>query len=1049
MAEDLRSQQTLDDRDNLKLLTDAFKAYPEGGLSVVDVSLEGIAACNYTVSRAVKVMKILKPLTKNEHLIKLFHYANDVSNISSILPMTLETNFKFCKWLTSPVAKKKIAALQNADRLRRRGSDVVTPEEAAMIALLESAQADRTTEYSKARARYDIDVAKYKKKIAKRTRQLEEDLDKVQASYPGLQLIERPDEHSVMASAWHRYVDFCTSNNFEVPQKNDGNLARAYKQFERELTLEIKNTACQKPEVRDYLLQYCKEKVKGFVPNSKTKELKLIGDTMHARLETYFLRIPLERRGRLLDQIPVGRLTRKGKMTPNIPLSQIFSTPALGMTAVHGTKPTPPIQRNLEMTLLPMNLLKTNLRVQLLTEHVRGGVRQISIARSKWEAGVRRIIGGGEMRGWEKDSALYRGGGNLHDAIRLLATGRQDPPGSFLFEHFSLETAREILLLPCNLEVPDGPKAVRMKNFNEDATAGPVLRALRCKSKYGLKEGLERIAWDLYDRVGDGKLRRWQLPPLLARIGFRSKLVEQESAIKKIFSGQPIGRAVMMLDAMEQPFSSPLYNALCDVVSKLNRVPESGWRNMVVRASSDWSRFWGDIRNSCAIVELDWSKFDRERPKEDIEFVINIFVSCFLPKNRRERRLLSAYKYMMRKALIDKVIMLDDGCAFTYDGMIPSGSLWTGLLGTALNILYINAAVRRLGIPSDEFVPYCAGDDNLTVFKYPQRATRLGKIRGMLNEMFRAGIDPEDFIIHYPPFHVTKVQAKFPAGFDFTHGTSKFLDQCQWIPLKGNIHVDHSEGLSHRWNYVFKGKPKFLANYFMEDGRSIRPAHDNLEKLLYPENVQQKIEDYEAAVLSMAVDNPWNSHNINHLMQRFCIIQQIKRQAVHPLTAGDVLFCAKFQSISENMWMFPTVGAWRRQLLNVRMEDIEELKPTVEAFSEFVRGVTSLYSRASTGGLDSWQFMEILRGERDAGSGQYGSDIEAWCAFLNRNGLTRSLRPAKRYRKEKQTYQSAEAGDKILVSLAAIYATSDYDLREDRDLGFIIRISNELRKQLL
>ncbi|ARO49646.1 putative coat protein [Zostera marina amalgavirus 1] len=264
MAEDLRSQQTLDDRDNLKLLTDAFKAYPEGGLSVVDVSLEGIAACNYTVSRAVKVMKILKPLTKNEHLIKLFHYANDVSNISSILPMTLETNFKFCKWLTSPVAKKKIAALQNADRLRRRGSDVVTPEEAAMIALLESAQADRTTEYSKARARYDIDVAKYKKKIAKRTRQLEEDLDKVQASYPGLQLIERPDEHSVMASAWHRYVDFCTSNNFEVPQKNDGNLARAYKQFERELTLEIKNTACQKPEVRDYLLQYCKEKVKGF-----------------------------------------------------------------------------------------------------------------------------------------------------------------------------------------------------------------------------------------------------------------------------------------------------------------------------------------------------------------------------------------------------------------------------------------------------------------------------------------------------------------------------------------------------------------------------------------------------------------------------------------------------------------------------------------------------------------------------------------------------------------------------------------------------------------
>lgn len=491
------------------------------------------------------------------------------------------------------------------------------------------------------------------------------------------------------------------------------------------------------------------------------------------------------------------------------------------------------------------------------------------MSRSKWEAGVRRIIGGGEMRLWEEDCKMYRGGGNLHDALRVLATGSQEPPGAVLSSHFSISEARFCLRLPDDLSVPDGPISCSMKHYNEEATAGPVLRALGCKSKHGLKRGLEDIAWKWYDSIGKGEVECWQLPPLLTRIGFRSKLLKQREAWEKISTGQPLGRAVMMLDAIEQAFSSPLYNILSTVVLRLSRDRTSGWRNTVIRASTDWSQLWTHIRSAGTIVELDWSKFDRERCADDIRFIIDIFCSCFQIRSDRERRLMGGYRKMMENALVDAVIVMDNGMSFEYDGMIPSGSLWTGMLGTALNILYITAVVRSMGIPDGLFQPYCAGDDNLTVFVGKIGRSVLDDMRNRLNIMFRAGIKPEDFLVHYPPYYVTKEQAVFSPDVDLSRGTSHILSQCRWVPFDGRLIVDHSRGMSHRWNYVFRNRPKFLACYFLPSGQPIRPAHDNLEKLLFPEGLHDTIEKYESAILSMIVDNPWNQHNVNHLMQRW------------------------------------------------------------------------------------------------------------------------------------------------------------------------------------
>lgn len=632
---------------------------------------------------------------------------------------------------------------------------------------------------------------------------------------------------------------------------------------------------------------------------------------------------------------------------------------------------------------------------------------QIPIARSKWETGVRRIIGGGELADWRTASNMYRGGGNIFDALRIFAHADCSTSHSFLRDILSVGEAREILGLPTGLRVPDGPEVTRMKNFNDDATAGPVLRSFGLKTKYGLKSVIEHYCWRWYNRVGNGEFEIDRLPFFLARIGYRSKLLTAHEAFEKLAADVPIGRAVMMLDATEQSFTSPLYNVLSSIISKLHHDKQMGWRNYLIRASSDWGMLWKEIQMSSCVVELDWTKFDRERPDEDISFMIDVFCSCFAAQGERQVRLLAAYKLMMQRSLLVKLLMLDNGGCFQFSGMIPSGSLWTGVLGTGLNILYITCALRRLGFDRNDFSPKCAGDDNLTLFFGTVKEKRVGKLRGLLNTMFRAGIKDADFMIHYPPYFVTTEQAVFEPGTDLSLGTSKILDEAIWVEFDGTLKVNEAAGRSHRWRYNFHMKPKFLANYFLSDGRSIRPAKDNLEKLLHPESVHKRIADYEAALMSMVVDNPWNHHNVNHLMHRYCIVQQIKKQSFD-MKEEDVMEIAALRESAEGAAAYPMIAYWRRQENKVDMDEVPELRPFLSMFRDFVKMVSTLYARRAQGGIDAWQFMEIIRGERSPGSGQFGNDILLWCQFLGTHPLSRELRPARRFREHISEIQPSE-----------------------------------------
>lgn len=628
--------------------------------------------------------------------------------------------------------------------------------------------------------------------------------------------------------------------------------------------------------------------------------------------------------------------------------------------------------------------------------------RLIPASRSKFESSARKVIGGGTLRTWAVDRSMYRGGGSSFDALLLLCQASEVRPGAFLKNKFTLFTARMALGVPGDLEVPDGPEATVMKNFNNEATGGPFLRWMGINKKYGLKELLEKEMWQYYDDYATGNIELKQLPYIAARLGFRTKLLSEEKAKKRLEEGKAFGRAVMMMDAIEQTASSPMYNVLSRYTFERRLEKECGFKNTVIRASTDWSKIWGHVKEAEAIVELDWSKFDRERPEEDLIFMVKVVVSCFKPKNDREIRLLEAYEHMMTAALVHRPIVLDNGTVFKIEGMVPSGSLWTGWIDTALNILYLKAACLSLDIPSSLYVPMCAGDDNLTLF-WKDPGSKLDQLRGVLNKDFRAGIDEGDFMVHRPPYAVTKRQAIFPAEVDLRKGTSRLVERARWVTFEGELEVDIDAGKSHRWEYDFRGCPKFLSFYWLGDGRPIRPTRDNLEKLLWPEGVHKSLDDYEAALASMVVDNPWNHHNVNHCLMRYILCKQVRSVCAGWFKTEDCLWFSKIKGQPGEPIPFPQVLPWRKTSPHSRMEDYEEVKAWIEDFQDFISGVTSLYARKATGGVDAYHFMDLIRGESHVGEGQFGNDLRRWLDWLHHHPVTKYFKSARGFRHAEQT----------------------------------------------
>ncbi|DAZ91009.1 TPA_asm: fusion protein [Guizotia abyssinica amalgavirus 1] len=994
----------------------------------------------------LKQIKAVTACRENETIVTALEYGVKEGFFSTVRRCDLKSFLAFSKWLQSKDGQAALHNAQKTNKLKKRRLGTFDVKDVAYEQIFTAQRADFANVVKKERELFGEQMDWHRREIKRLERTLEQRIDAAIAAYRPSSEYKEPDLDEVAALAWGAYEADAAAKGKQTMARNRGGSQYATDHYSKDVRRARILEFCGDDTSKQLLDAYCQKKILHFgtIP---TRGPKISSDISWVpSVEKYLWKIPMQRRMQICSSVPVGRPPLPNSHRSYSKLRELLSPRILTDRRQSGTRAEPVLRQGLTSRSVGSEIM-TSLRLRVLIPFRPEPTRAIPHSRSKYETGLRHIIGGGALKSWGVDSVMYRGGGDSNDALILLSQANDDIPGSYLRRHFRGGLARQVLGLPAGLRVPDGQECCKMKNFNNEATAGPFLRMVGVKGKAGLKNVLEENMWRWYDDFAEGRIGREGLPFLTARVGFRTKLVTEQKGWEKMKDGAPIGRAVMMLDALEQAASSPLYNVLSVYTAERRLLPECGFKNAVIKASSDWAVIWEEVKKAKVIIELDWAKFDRERPADDILFMIEVILSCFEPRGERERRLLEAYGVMLRRALVDRLIVMDEGGVFGIEGMVPSGSLWTGWLDTALNILYLNVACVEAGFGPEYFKVMCAGDDNLTLFDLDLGDERLARVRGVLNEWFRAGIVEEEFIIHRPPYFVVKRQAIFPKEVDIRGGTSDKLHLARWVEFEGELEVDEARGRSHRWEYAFKGRPKFLSNYWLREGQPIRPTADNLQKILFPEGLHSTLDDYQAAILSMVVDNPWNHHNVNMMLMRFVIVNQLRRMNLGVQKIEDVLFLCGLRERNRGPIPYPEVAPWRRGASQGRMEDYPEVDRWVADFTSFLSGVTSLYARQCIGGIDSWLFMKIIRGESHVGEGQYGNDMQHWLRWLSNHPCTKYLKPT-RGNLPAPAARSAPPGDVALVQcelsrLRRLHLMGRFRAVED----FAIWVSSEIRRK--
>eukprot|EP00919_Chromeraceae_sp_WS-2016_P022370 GHVR01053125.1.p1 GENE.GHVR01053125.1~~GHVR01053125.1.p1 ORF type:complete len:550 (-),score=44.02 GHVR01053125.1:354-2003(-) len=541
-----------------------------------------------------------------------------------------------------------------------------------------------------------------------------------------------------------------------------------------------------------------------------------------------------------------------------------------------------------------------------------------------------------------------------------------------------MQRARRVLGLPSGLRMNRTDAGFGPANYNYDAMAGPFLEARGIKTKEGLYEVLRNTSRTLLEMVGRGELEAESLPFFTCKLAYRTKLRSMDETLEKIRDGKPLGRAAMALDALEQFICQPVFKVFDEWTAGQANIAQSPWKNKGVRQSAQRRKLSAGFVDASVIYEADWSAYDVNRPDRDIAFGIRLILSCFEARSEEERRILDAVGLMMHRGLCDKVICYRGGGIARFKDGVPSGSLWTSIIDTIMNILYIAYVCDEIGLiyGVDCYCITC-GDD-LLLYCYTERAVGLGEaFRTRLNEWFGAGIRPENFFVHHPPFFVTKVQYVYPAGVKLDRGTSHLSHLAVKVPFKGRITVDEKAGRSHRWEYRFAGHPKFLGCYWLDNGMPIRPTADLHRRALFPEGIVKDLDEYKMQCYSYIVDNPFNEHTVNHMMHRICIARQLKIFLASGFTMSEAYMLLTVRETDEVKDIpFPRIASWRRGRKYMNMEQMPECSDIMRKLTKFVEKIQLMYGREAEGGGDVYQIKKAIRGEGIVSRLQYGSSFQ-------------------------------------------------------------------------
>lgn len=485
-------------------------------------------------------------------------------------------------------------------------------------------------------------------------------------------------------------------------------------------------------------------------------------------------------------------------------------------------------------------------------------------------------IGGGALQLKRSLLDYKRLGGSTNDILRYISSIKEtsDFKSTHKFKYTPYDIAKELIDVEFLKSRTIMPYSEIMNSFtySGSTSSGIVGKAIGLKKKSDaivldlLMYKIIYVSWAYNKKSNHSPVLTWSCAS-------RPKLIKisgKDNKFKKILEGNPCSRLIAVGPAIEALLAFSLYHPFSSALKLRFKRTGLGIGIGCNRFGPDWINIGEKISASKYVFCCDYSKYDQRVSSMLMLRALDVIIEIMNLDDKFTNNYVSNYKDWFKKFITDKVYKVEGAGLFELSSGMPSGTIWTSTINSVVNVIVIKEVMEEIGIKAYDYVVY--GDDNLILINedLEDQVNFKESFTYHALTMFNFKIDLDTSLLSEPSnFFVTYERPIFKPGDYLSKGTRGLtpirIEQSDFPFQDWN----HDEGSTHRWNYCFSNRVRFLQYYWTKDFLPIRPMRESLMRIMHPEDQISNLGDHEILIISHLTDNFNNAHLRNwsfHLM---------------------------------------------------------------------------------------------------------------------------------------------------------------------------------------